>query len=399
MVITLFYEDDQLTTIQYEHNEVSVIGVVTKDETKKEIYRKFRKEWVQSWYAVLEKMAIEEWDLLHIHANTSSVGEALIKAVKLNSSRVKIVASYHLPVSCSKGTLLFANTMHGCEVKPAINICTACFISSKQQWPLGIAKVISAFMPMPSSEKLPTALRIKYLVKQFIRSFDLFNKEVSLWHVFSQQIKSILLLNGVEEKKIFLLKHGVNRFFFEDGDQASLKRLLSSCTIFIYAARFDRAKGFGTLLKAWCNLPDSKDRNLWIIGEQQTDDEQITDCIQQASVRNDITWLGAKSQEELSLIMKEAHCVIIPSECEEIGPLVFHESISAGCDVIASDIGGCRELAGIYDKKTGVFEPGNVARLLEMIQQFKYSGLKEVPLSQTQNYQLVLASYTQLVQS
>ncbi len=62
--------------------------------------------------------------------------------------------------------------------------------------------------------------------------------------------------------------------------------------------------------------------------------------------------MGPKTQLELLDIYRQVHCVIIPSEWFEIGPLVFHEAISAQCNIIASDIGGCAELGNYYKAET-----------------------------------------------
>ena len=393
----VFFEDEQLKTIAYQLSSVKIIGVVLKDSNTAEIYKKFRPQWVYSWCSVLNNITAEKWDVLHIHANTAAIGTSLIKAAKLHTKDIKVIASYHVPISCVKGTLLFANTMKECAVKPAINICTACFISSKQNWPIGITKKLAAVMPLRVTEKLPTAIRIKLLVKQFISSFHSFDKEITLWHVFSEQIRSILQLNGVPEKKISLLRHGVNPYFFEKGMGSLLSRKDLSGNIFLYAGRFEKDKGFFTLLKAWCVLPETKERELWIIGEKQADDEEIAKSIQTASQRKDIHWLGPKGQEELALVMKKVHCTIIPSEWVEIGPLVFHEAIAAGSDVIASGIGGCKELAELYYKKTGLFEPGNSDHLAKMIVDFNYSATTQLPLSQIENYHQVEESYVQLI--
>ena len=132
-------------------------------------------------------------------------------------------------------------------------------------------------------------------------------------------------------------------------------------------------------------------------GEEQTSDEDVTWLIGKASQRKDIEWLGAKNQEGLSSVMKKVHCTIIPSEWVEIGPLVFHEAIAAGSDVIASDMGGCKELANLYKSKSGLFNTGNVNSLRKKIIEFKYSGKAEVPLTQLQNYQQVLQSYNEVL--
>jgi glycosyltransferase involved in cell wall biosynthesis len=392
----VFYEDDQLKTIKYCHGNISIIGVVLKDETTLEVYKKFRKAWIKSWQNILNKHSGAPWDILHTHANTSAMGEALMDAAQVISPKMKIVASYHVPISCVKGTLLFGNSMHACSVTPAKNICTACFISSKQNLPLPFTRLVTGLMPAFKYEKLPTGLKLKYLVTEFIKSFHSFDRKVDQWHVFSEQIKQILFLNRVEEEKVLLLRHGVNPVFYVQNSESISARQNSTPTIFLYAGRLDKVKGFFTLLKAWGKRPQSSQRELWVIGEMQGNDHEVAAWQKSVAQRTDIKWLGGKEQDELAGIMKEVHCTIIPSEWVEIGPLIFHEAIAAGSDVIASDLGGCRELAEIYKLKSNLFEAGNSTELSNKITGFEYSGESESVASRMTNYEMVLKSYLQL---
>ena len=393
----VLHEDEHLKTIDYHFNSIRIIGVVMKNVTTTEIYRKHRIESVTSWAAVLNKLPIVKWDIVHMHAITSTIGESLLEAAMQKSPAVKFIASYHVPVSCVKGTLAFGNKIQECNVTPSVDICTPCNISSKQNWPFGISGLLSSLIPYTSNEKLPTSLRIKYLIKQFLIAFRSFDKHVDQWHVFSEQIRHILILNKVDEKKIMLLRHGVNPVFFPNANDDSIQnRKASSQTIFLFAARFNKVKGFFTMLRAWNTLPENKERILWMIGENQSGEDEVSEAINKTAQRNDIKWLGIKSQSEIAKIMKDVHCTMIPSEWVEIGPLIFHEAIAAGCDVIASDIGGCKELAHIYKIKSQMFKSGNATVLAQKILDFKYSGFAEYPDTQQQNYKQVLASYQQV---
>lgn len=389
----MFFEDTHIRTVEYFQNEIRVIGVIMKETTVTDIYRKSRPEWDVSWNAVFNKLHIPYWDILHIHANTSAIGISLIKGAKLHSPSLKVVASYHLPVSCVKGTLLFGNKMKLCPVTPSVNICSACFISDKKDLPLSLSKLIINLLPKLENEKLSTQLRLKYLVNEFIHSFDLFDKEIDQWHVFSEQIREILLLNGIEIDKTLLLRHGVNPVFNLDHEISIVKRKNSKQTTFLYVGRFDKAKGFITLLKAWCSLSESPDRILYVIGEQQNEDGIIEKWLGIAKNRRDIKFFGKKEPKAIAELMKEVHCTVIPSEWIEIGPLVFHEAIASGSDVLAANLGGCKELGEFYSAKTSTFQPGKKSDLKEKILQFQFSGSSLKVTSQLENYKEVLDSY------
>ncbi len=392
----IFFEDEIFKSVEYFQNDIRVIGVVMKHTSTIDIYRKSSPKWESSWLALLQKINHNKFDVLHIHANTSVIGNSFIRGAKLHSTKIKTIASYHIPVSCVKGTLLFGNKMEMCEVKASTNICTSCFISDKKNLSLSISKMVVKLLPYLENEKLPSNLRLKYLVNEFINSFYLLDKEVDQWHVFSDQIREILLLNSVSANKIILIRHGVNSCFNLQNNSSIIERKGNEKTIFLYLGRFEKAKGFFTLLKAWSSFPESSKRILFIIGEKQNDNPELDKWLSLSSNRNDIVWFGKKQQKDVAEIMKTVHCTIIPSEWIEIGPLVFHESIAAGSDVIASDIGGCKELGEIYEKKSLLFRAGNEIDLKEKILKFKYSGESLKVQNQLCNYEAVLKCYNHL---
>ena len=389
----VFYEDDQLKSVQYFFEEIMVIGVLLKDASKTEIYSKFRTDWISSWLKLLQKLPVKYWDVLHIHANTPAIGKSLVKACKLYSERIVIMASYHIPTSCVKGTLLYGSNNTACKVKPSVEICTACSISGKTRWPLNIAKGFSSHLPIIQSDKWPTSVRLKFLVSEFINGFKSFDADIDVWQVFSTQIKNVLLLNNVPSKKIVQLRHGVNEVFSYDNARSYQYRMEQQRNVFLYVGRLTKFKGFNTLLKSWMSLPENNSKVLWVVGENQAAEPVIEKYIEQAVNRKDIKWIGKLPQEKIADVMQQAHCIIIPSEWVEIGPLVFHEGIAAGCDVITTGIGGCLELANLYSKKSHLYEPGNVGQLSKLITNFSYSGITEIPITQTVNYKKVLQLY------
>ncbi len=394
----LLYEDEDVKTLLYTHHEINIIGIILKNETITEYYRKYRKNWVGSWAKILEQYSEIKFDILHLHGFTSPIGRALVEAIKQHSSLVKIFASFHVPVTCAKGTLLFANKKKECRVTANRFICAACTISDKSNMPLPIAKVITKLLPGQLGETYPTSIRIKFLVSEFVKSFHTVNQHIDSWFVFSDQVQKNLLLNGVVANKINLIRHGVNIVYTLPDKDFLVKRLAKKPIIFLYAGRFDKVKGFHTLLKAWSLLKEDSNRVLKIIGDNQSGNEEINIDLFTVSKRSDVKLLGLQKPEELAAIMKESHCVIIPSEWIEIGPLLFHEAIATGCDVIAANLGGCAELASFYKSKTNLFESGNAKDLSKSIENFSYSGLR-IPVNvEENNYAEVLKSYKDLLE-
>ena len=395
----VFYEDAELRTVKYTINDISVIGIITKNVSTEEIYTKHRNHWIGSWLNVLNRLPQQHWDIIHFHAFTSAIGLGILKAVRQQSAGVKAVASYHLPLSCVKNTLLYGNTLTDCSISPSAKECTACFINSSGKVPLPLSKIFAQYIPLVTAPSAPMALRLKYLVGQSIAAFKKFDESIHQWHVFSNQVHQILLLNKILPNKIIVLKHGVNEIFLESQSMTTTKdmRIDSEVNVFLFVGRFEKQKGFHTLLKTWIELVESPLRRLEIIGEMLVADDDMSSLIKTALKRNDIVWHGRKHQNEIASIMQQSHCTIIPSEWVEIGPLVFHEAVSCGCNVIASDIGGCKELADVYLGKCTLFRAGNTRSLTQAILNFEFSNIAYKAISQKENYRKVLLQYNSLL--
>lgn len=382
------FEDAHLKMVQYTWEGVVVNAVMLKDNSADAIYKKHKHEWISSWANAITRFIRSNWEVLHIHCNTAAVGLSLVEAVKIKHPKVKILGSYHLPLACSKSSLLFANTSNACIVKAERNICTSCIISTRTALSINLARLFSQILPPLSSSMFSPSLQIKYLVGKSIENFHAFDRQIAKWISFSEQMRTHLIVNGVKADKIELFRHGINQnIFFNPPIE---KR---SPEVFLYVGRLAKDKGFFTLLKAWMKLEPSQARELLIIGREHLNDQRVKEWKAVSDSRKDIAWLGEKAVSEVASLMQKAVCVIIPSECVETGPLVFHEAIACGADVIASNIGGCKELASLYSEKSETFEVGNVDQLAGVICNFKYSGKTARVETSNEHYAEVSAIY------
>ncbi len=389
----IFFEDENLKAVKYEYGAATVVGVQMNNISISEIYAKQRKNATASWRNLLQCLKQKNWDIVHFHAHTATINQYILYAVKEQSPWAKVFFSYHLPVSCVKGTLIYSNTLKDCQVKPSPNICTACYISDRKNIPLAITRPLAYLLPVSQMKNLPFELKVKGMVKNAIISFQEVVSNVDMWFVFSNQVREVLIKNGASLNSITLLQHGVENIFLRNKDVRGFSKRNAETITFLYAGRFDVLKGFHTLLKSWSSLKEDPIRKLEIAGELQVEHNEIKEAMQLVKDRNDVIWLGKKTQTELSTIMERAHCTIIPSEWVEIGPLVFHEAISKGSDVIASDIGGCKTLAQYYPQKSTMFRAGDSVSLQKAISNFKYSGISLKVNEQGDNYRAVEQVY------
>lgn len=389
--------------VEYVYDGVNVLGVSIKNEATIDIYRKFNEKWVLDWAEIIAKshLLTQKIDILHYNGHTSVVSAAIAKAVLKTYSSCKIFASYHTPISCPNGKLLFFNKTQ-CNVTPNVNICTACFIKSQKDLPDMTTKTLATLLPskqllniLPKSmlNKIPTSLQVKKLVAESLLSFEYLDNVVHQWFVMSNYIKEVIEKQGVKTEKILMLRHGIHASFLEKTTDKEERKQ----SLFVYAGRFEKLKGFVTLLKAWLQLPDNQNnKQLHIIGEMQSHNSIINSLIEQAKKRKDITFVGKKTPQEIKEILQETTCMIIPSECMEIGPLVLHEAIACGANVLVSNAGGTRELAEYYKTGCNTFEMGNEQDLKEKILSFAFQPIQHQVRSQEEHYKLVFEAYKKL---
>ena len=390
----VFFEDRFLKIGLYEYENTPVIGCVIHPTTD-EIYSRHHEGWQASWAAFFEKYQTGRpgFDLLHLHANTPLVSAALAGAAREAFPRAKTLFSYHVADTCPKGSLMYFDR-ETCGAVPELKTCTACALKTR----LGVgepwARLAGWLMPnLPISTKLPSLARLKYLTGLSLESFQRFEKQVDRWLVFSPQIEVALSRLGVPTDRVEVIRHGADDF------RPSAARGTGAEPVFLYVGRFKKLKGLPTLLRAWLGLPENSGRKLWVVGGGAGLERSLAQLIDRAKKRTDIEFLGTMETENLQALMSQAHCVLIPTEWVETGPLVFHEAVAAGANVIASNIGGCASLVEFYGEGCEVFRMGDISDLREKIQAFRYRPIRKEVMSQSVHYAKVFDEYQKLLKA
>lgn len=122
----------------------------------------------------------------------------------------------------------------------------------------------------------------------------------------------------------------------------------------LFVGRLSRAKGVDLLLSAFALLP-RKDVTLRLVGQPQPDLD-VPAAIAQLGLQDRVTVTGELDHAELPACYTRASLVVLPSLAEGL-PTVLVESLLVGRPVVATDVGGVRELV---DGRVGalVTEPG-----------------------------------------
>lgn len=362
------YTDDILKVCRYFHNNTMVFGVNYQNTIDTElIYSKYHPRYNTSWeHFIRQQPELCDLTILHIHSFTATIGLNLFKAVIKQHTNIRVITSYHTAISCPKGTLMYGNTLNECHIKPNVKSCTNCLFKTQNKLPYLIVKGLNCLHL--THTRLPAILKTKHLVSLEINAFEQLKEITHQWWCYSNGIKNILILNGIDKARIKMARHGIADVFF-----AQTINKPTNKTIYLYSGRLAKIKGIITLLKAWLQLPLQTHKQLWLTTSPISQNAEINNLLNQAVLRGDIVFLGEKIQKEIAKLYAKVYFVIIPSECFEIGPLVFHEAIANKCNVICSDVGGCKELAHVYHENTITFKAGDINMLSSAIANSQYT--------------------------
>ena len=161
-----------------------------------------------------------------------------------------------------------------------------------------------------------------------------------------------LISGGIPPSRIRIL----GNFVSETGLLVSPKK-----DYVLYLGRLSQEKGIRTLLRAWKNV-DGATLRIAGIGPMMQEIEDMIANYPQARVQT----MGYVSGIAKRVLIKEAICMVVPSEWYENFPISVLEAMSLGTPVIASNIGGLPEMVN-HDKDGLLYETGNSDALTEKL--------------------------------
>lgn len=332
-----------------------------------------KEEYTEDWIRIFRYFIPSVVTHLHIHSSERSfLYPHYIQALKNSSPVIKIYSHCHDSIPCIKNTLVTSEELP-CSKKAGTLRCITCSTTLKE-----LPKSHHVFRYMLS--KFSQAAAFSGVIAEHDRLTD-------VWVTYTNHMRDNLLRNKFK-KRVISLEHGINPVFLTNRVPA---RTTGNITRFAFAGRFVESKGLIILLEAWAQLPDREDRQLYLLGnEDGHTGERISKLLQKVKKRNDIFYLGKKEPSEVAEILDSIHCVIIPSLYQEIGPLILHESLARGCNIIASALGGMKEYA-VRNKSNSIslFKHNDREMLKRLIQNFQYKSLHQAlnPVSEEAHFE------------
>ena len=185
---------------------------------------------------------------------------------------------------------------------------------------------------------------------------------------------------GISAQKITPILLGYNRQKFRviQGLQNQNK-----CPYFFYLGRHDHYKNVARIISAFAQFKYHNDYELWLAGPN---DSRYTPNLQQQAqdlgIDTRVKFLSYVADEDLPVVINQAHALIFPSLWEGFGFPVL-EAIACGTPVITSNISSLPEVAGEaallvdpYDVKDIVEAMNRISKDDQLRQQLIQLGLE-----------------------
>ena len=344
----------------YDHEGLPVRRFAVEDEVSDvaALYGEGDAEVAAGFGRILD---IEKPGVLHLHAFTRAVSLSLMR--EAHSRGIPVVFTYHTPtVSCQRGSLMRWGA-EVCDGTIRRRACTSCVLHG-----LGLNKVISsAIGGLPPalgrlvgksrlSGKLWTAVRMPHLLSLRHAAFRTLMAEADAVVVLCQWTKEVLERNGVASSKITVSPHGLaTQSILEDAEVAEASSNEGRLRI-AFLGRLTILKGPDLLIRAVRSLRDA-DLELHLYGITQSDSEiQFLQELRAMAAADDrIVFHPPVPPSDVLTLLRSYDVLAVPSQLLETGPLVVLEAFAAGVPVIASDLGGLREL--VQDGVNGLLVP------------------------------------------
>lgn len=163
-------------------------------------------------------------------------------------------------------------------------------------------------------------------------------------------------LGAVSRKKSMHLPNGIDPGFFKiDRGQAAVMRKkmkLGGKFVFLAAGSLTAQKDYPNLLRAFALVKKKHPEAALLIAGRGPLEGELHRYGEELIAGEGISWLGFR--RDIAVLMDLADCYVMSSAWEGL-PIVLLEAAASGLPVIATDVGGNREV--VLDKKSGFLVP------------------------------------------
>ena len=300
---------------------------------------------------------------------------AAVKVAKALHIPVIHIATDFLPV-CRRATLMHENGTP-CHDGESIKSCATCFVSHHV-----LGRVAASVL-----NQLPEARLVAWGGKRDsggvllpLRVFNPYWKQVAIMAQRLQTLQPLreqidLVFAPTQYTRNAFLENGfsleqVHFFFFfveEDHPLTQVSSVPAPHIRFLFIGRLQPYKGAHLLLEAFNNLASAQNATLTIYGTADGYEEYYEQLQAMMALNKRVHFGGKIAPDELGQAFAEADYFILPSTWHENSPLIVLDALQSKTPVIASDIGGVRDI--VQDGINGLLFPmGDVQALQRVLQ-------------------------------
>jgi glycosyltransferase involved in cell wall biosynthesis len=334
----------ETVNVCYEYDSLTIIRFAEPSVTNRSLI--MGKRIPEGIVAFKKLIEFEKPDIVHFHELAGSNGITLHHVKAAKEAGAKIVMTFHLAgYTCRTGNLVYKGK-ELCDGVIKTNRCSVCYLHSKGYKnyspllvPVSIALQKIGIDPTCWNNKLGTALGTAHLIQKIKEDFNQLIGLCDKVVVLTEWYKKVLLLNGVDSKKIVLIKQGLPLETIVS--ELKNNKVGNHPVRLMFLGRISPFKGLHLLLEALQSLPETK-ISLDIYG-QPTEAAYEKNCRQLTEGKTNINWKGVLQQQEVVATMQNYDALCLCSTFSEMSPLVIQEAFAAGIPILASNVYGNAE--------------------------------------------------------
>jgi glycosyltransferase involved in cell wall biosynthesis len=303
----------------------------------------------------IDKLSELKADVVHFHTLTTSINIYHYQAAKQTGA--KVIFTSHIPGNtCLRGDLMrYGKEI--CDGKIRLNTCLSCYLNA-QGIPRAISPVAAKAMRMfkqPALLSQASAIKKDHLEK--IKTTGSTVVTMSNWQ------QDVFLINGFNPDQLTLSRH----IFKQISEKQAAKNI--GHTTIGFAGRISPEKGLHILIEAFKQLDKTRFTLLIAAIKVPAEGKYLEGLLSASKDSPNIKWHYNYTADNIDSFYKQLDVLCIPSVCNETGPYVMFESIARHIPVVASNLGGMREWAGLnYPVTTYQYDDaGALANLLNNI--------------------------------
>jgi glycosyltransferase involved in cell wall biosynthesis len=301
---------------------------------------------------------------------------AAVEAADALGIPVVHVATDFLPV-CRRATLI-RGSGENCETGESIKECASCFLSRRLTGRL----TVQLMNTLPTNTVTSLAgrglnadgINPLRLVRPYWRQVDLMSRRLALLQPLREKVRVVFaptrftadsfIANGFPQDRVHIEPFGVE----PDNALSRVSHEAADHVRFLAIARFQPYKGLHLLVEAFNRLEQPRGATLTIYGDSHGYDEYARQLRAAAAGNERIRFEGIVSPTELADVFAKADTFVLPSTWHENSPLIVLDALQSGTPLIASDIGGVRDLVH-HDENGWLFPMGDADALHGLIRQ------------------------------